>query len=607
MNEDFLSYYRENLIHLRQMGAEFGSQFPKIASRLNLSKLDAQDPFVERLLEGTAFLVARAEKKFDDGYPELLQQILKKVCPLAASPVPSAAVLNFTGSGREFSEEPLGFTSGFECSAGDKLNTPIKLTPIWKSHLYPLTVVNAIYESSLVNIMPTDEIDSLSLKSALRMTVQGGSNLKDSGINHDEGIDLYLDMSDSFASRLAYCLNRNLKAVYVEDENGNILKVDDNISCCYKIEQCNNIFGEVLGYMPGISHLQLYFSYPFLFHFINIKGILSVIKKYSKNTVNLIFAFSSANDLSGEFNASSFKFSCLPVINLFRMRSSRIRLNLKHEFLVSADRANTLDYEIFRVNDLELYDSHNVHVNTALPFYTFNHRIENEDDAVFFSTVRRDRLGGLYKSRSNYQKSEVYVSLSGAVYTSALKDLQEFTANLWCSNADLPLFIGINKKVVSSDGNSSATFVTPLSKPRSALFMRGDLSGFSRLSFILMNLSSLLLHNSDECRTVLQNLIQTFYHGNTDEKKILMNAISKVSVNPSVFRFVETGYIYFEKGFNVEIVLNESNLTGFGVYAFGSMLKNVLCDFTPLNLLVSFSLYGIKSGLICSWSQEKGR
>ena len=73
MNEDFLSYYRENLVHLRQMGTEFGSQFPKVASRLNLTKQDSQDPFVERLLEGTAFLVARAEKKFDDGYPELLQ------------------------------------------------------------------------------------------------------------------------------------------------------------------------------------------------------------------------------------------------------------------------------------------------------------------------------------------------------------------------------------------------------------------------------------------------------------------------------------------------------------------------------------------------------
>ena len=48
MNEDFLSYYRENLVHLRQMGTEFGSQFPKVASRLNLTKKDflREQPFL---------------------------------------------------------------------------------------------------------------------------------------------------------------------------------------------------------------------------------------------------------------------------------------------------------------------------------------------------------------------------------------------------------------------------------------------------------------------------------------------------------------------------------------------------------------------------------
>ncbi|WP_406018543.1 type VI secretion system baseplate subunit TssF [Succinivibrio sp.] len=606
MNEDFLSYYRENLVHLRQMGTEFGAQFPKVASRLNLSKQDSQDPFVERLLEGTAFLVARAEKKFDDGYPELLQQILNKVCPLASTPVPAASVLNFTGSGQEYKTEQVGFSTVFDCKVAGKFSASLKLTPMWRTRFYPLSVSAASYESSLVNILPTEEIDALNLKSALRMTVLGCNNLKDTGSDNN-GIDIYLDMADSNASRMAYCFNRHLKAVYIEDESGNITKVSDKLECGYKAEQCENIFDEIFGYMPGVSLLQMYFSYPFIYRFISVRGLLDILKKSSQNTLNLIFAFSSLVELGGEVTESSFKFSCLPVINLFKMRSSRSTLNLKHEFLVSADRTKSLDYEIIKIENVELYDSHNVHVNTALPFYSFRNTLDNEDNAVFFSTVRRDRLNGIYRPRSNYQKSEVFISLSGAIYSSAIRDLQEFTANLWCSNADLSLFVGANKKVTTPDGSGTASFVIPLTSPRPAFFMRGDLNGFTRLSFILMNLSAQLLQHSDECKVVLQNLIQIFYHGSIDEKKILIGAINKVETGPSVFRFVETGHIYFEKGFKVDIVLDESNLTGFGVYALGSVLRRVLCDFTSLNLLIRFSLYGVKSGLICSWTQEKDR
>ncbi len=61
---DFLDYYRENLGYLRTLGAEFAAEFPKIAARLDLSAFECQDPYVERLLEGTAFLAARVEKNW---------------------------------------------------------------------------------------------------------------------------------------------------------------------------------------------------------------------------------------------------------------------------------------------------------------------------------------------------------------------------------------------------------------------------------------------------------------------------------------------------------------------------------------------------------------
>ena len=58
MDPRLLGLYETELAFLRDMGSEFAAEFPKIAGRLNLASLEVADPYVERLLEGFAFLAA---------------------------------------------------------------------------------------------------------------------------------------------------------------------------------------------------------------------------------------------------------------------------------------------------------------------------------------------------------------------------------------------------------------------------------------------------------------------------------------------------------------------------------------------------------------------
>ena len=44
MDPRLLQYYNLELQHLREMGAEFAQQFPKIAARLGMSGLEVADP-----------------------------------------------------------------------------------------------------------------------------------------------------------------------------------------------------------------------------------------------------------------------------------------------------------------------------------------------------------------------------------------------------------------------------------------------------------------------------------------------------------------------------------------------------------------------------------
>ena len=59
MDPKLLRYYGRELQYVREMGAEFARDFPKIAGRLGLDTFECSDPYVERLLEGFAFLAVR--------------------------------------------------------------------------------------------------------------------------------------------------------------------------------------------------------------------------------------------------------------------------------------------------------------------------------------------------------------------------------------------------------------------------------------------------------------------------------------------------------------------------------------------------------------------
>ena len=65
MDERLLNLYNIELRHLREMAGEFAREYPKIAGRLALDR-DAKeacpDPYVERLLEGFAWLAARVDE-----------------------------------------------------------------------------------------------------------------------------------------------------------------------------------------------------------------------------------------------------------------------------------------------------------------------------------------------------------------------------------------------------------------------------------------------------------------------------------------------------------------------------------------------------------------
>ncbi|MEO1794412.1 MAG: type VI secretion system baseplate subunit TssF, partial [Pseudomonadota bacterium] len=95
MDTRLLRHYENELTYMREMGAEFAAAYPKIAARLGMEGIEVFDPYVERLLEGTAFLSARVQLELELQFPEFTSHLLEIVYPHYLSPTPSMMVAAF--------------------------------------------------------------------------------------------------------------------------------------------------------------------------------------------------------------------------------------------------------------------------------------------------------------------------------------------------------------------------------------------------------------------------------------------------------------------------------------------------------------------------------
>src|SRR5437763_3513458 len=118
MDPRLLRYYNRELQYVREMGAEFAREFPKIAGRLGLETFECVDPYVERLLEGFAFLTARVQLKLDSEFPRFTENLLETVYPTYLAPTPSMCIAQF-----QHDQAEAGLADGYVIPRGTVLRS----------------------------------------------------------------------------------------------------------------------------------------------------------------------------------------------------------------------------------------------------------------------------------------------------------------------------------------------------------------------------------------------------------------------------------------------------------------------------------------------------
>ncbi len=77
MKPEFLDYFDRELRYIQELASEFGKDFPNLAPHLGLDRPACDDPYVERLLEGFAFLTARVQLRIDEEFPRFEVEIVR--------------------------------------------------------------------------------------------------------------------------------------------------------------------------------------------------------------------------------------------------------------------------------------------------------------------------------------------------------------------------------------------------------------------------------------------------------------------------------------------------------------------------------------------------
>jgi type VI secretion system protein ImpG len=179
MDPRMLEYYNRELQHLREVGGEFAGEFPKIAGRLGLDQFECADPYVERLLEGFAFLAARVQLKIDSEFPRLTQHLLEMVYPHYLAPMPAMAVVQFQPDRDEGSLNagftiPTGSVIRSRTAAGEQ--TACEFRTRDNVTLWPVEITEAEYFTRDVASVPIPNVAKV--KAGLRLKLQTTGGLK---------------------------------------------------------------------------------------------------------------------------------------------------------------------------------------------------------------------------------------------------------------------------------------------------------------------------------------------------------------------------------------------------------------------------------------------
>jgi type VI secretion system protein ImpG len=618
MHPRLLEYYNRELAHLREMGAEFAQEFPKVAARLGMEGLEVADPYVERLMEGFAFVAARIQLKLDAEFPRFTQHLLEMVCPHYLAPTPSFAIVVMQPN---FSESALA--NGVRVPRGSTLHSVIprgqqtacEFRTAHDVMLYPIELTRAAYFARAADLpLAQARIESRQC-SGLRLWMVCHAGLAFNQLACDS-LAFHINAADDLAVPLYELIVAHCVGVMVVQDGKLVatLPGDSVAPIGFEEEQALLPYGKRS--FDGYRLLQEYFAFPQRFLFFDVKGLSASLGMANGSEIELVLLFDRHEPrLDSSLEADNFRLYATPVANLLERRADRMPLSegeFEHHLVV--DRARPMDYEVFSVQRMRGFGADDAPEVEFLPFYASVHASAAQRQAYYtlrreprLASSRQQQLGG----RSSYAGTEVFVSLVDAREAPYPDSVKQLGIEVLATNRDLPLLLPVAAQnplsLEVSAPVSRIAIVRGPTRPRPGI-AEGD-AAWRLVHHLSLNYLGLVDSRQDghDDSPALRELLVLYADASDPGMRKQIDAVQAVTSRPVIRRLPIPGPIAFGRGIEIDIRIDESRLAGSGGFLLGAVLEKFFAQHVAINAFTQTRLVSDSRAEVYQWPPRIGR
>jgi type VI secretion system protein ImpG len=621
MDTRLLQYYERELRTLRELGSRLARQFPKVAGRLSEEELKQADPYVERLLEGFAFMAARVHLKIDSEFPRFTQQLMEVVYPHYMPPTPSMAIVQLNPDvQRSRLQEGVVVPRHTVLRAQTPLRdaTPCDYRTAHDVQLWPIELESVEYTSSLRDVAPLAARASAPVKALLRVRLRcRGPH----GLRFDRlpihALSLFLRGADDISAKLYEQLLTSacglwlrwgphaVRDVAVSNEPRPIRPLG--------LADEQALLPVSARSFQGYRLLQEYFAFPSRYDFVEVRGLTQGMARCNSERVELLIPLSRFDaTLEGTIDAGRVALFATPVINLVPRWCGRMPLPARnHELHVVPDRTRPLDYEVHSITHVA---EHCARTGNEQVFTPLNAARPGEARVSAHYTVeRRARALSMsrkrYGSRTPYVGSEVFLTLTDPQSSAVRSDRRQLAVHALCTNRDLPLLLDLGRggNDFKWEGDlpiKSARCITGPSSPRCAL-AEGDPheQAFRLINHLTPNYLSLCEPGGGA--QTLQGLLALYAQLGDPMLQRQVSGIRGLSATP--IQRVQSGtgagagQRVVVRGIEVSLDCDERAFSGHGVFTLANVLAAFFAKHAAINSFTETVLSTEERGEVYRW------
>ena len=598
MDRNFLAYYEEELGHVRELAGEFAALHPTVARNLSLESVPCPDPYVERLLEGVAYLAARTRLKVDAESTRYVRNLLEALYPDLAGPAPavSSAVLHPGPQVQTMLEGHL-VARGTKLVAAyrDGLATRATYTTAQDVTLWPVRLEALDYLQDRGALNAAGIAQGGTAESGLRLVLarDGAGSLADLSLDR---LDLNFASGTRGGAIFDALFGHGTGTVARPHKVGRFRPAEGPLMV--GIGESEGLLPRLRPAFEGYRLIREYFLMPDRFHYARFSGLNPVVRQCSAQMLELVVLFDSPRPELADVTVRDFRLFAAPLINLFEKECNIIEVDGRSAaHVVHADRTRPRDFEIYHLLNVEDADSNGP--DAALtPIHSAS---ADRGSGLVYGTERRPRRPGedeigRGQTRTSYIGDDLFLSVARPQGVTVTKSVKRLDIRALCTNRDLPILDDTPKLTLESgDPVGRIELLGAFRRPRGSLMATlpkmaaGGESALDDLTWRLiaqLSLNHLSLADDTKGAEPLRAMLELYADRGDPVLARHARSVARVSTRRVVERLGIPGPMCFGHGVEITLDIEDGLLAGSSTLLLSALLNQLFARYAGINSFV---------------------